>query len=260
MLEREEVAAGHAAKRESRAPHGRQAHPPDDVRPGAADEPGRDAQFRQQAVEVMWDRPVDLVLDGRVDHQAQFPAVVHQPVADVVAQRLGREMPEQGPAMEMAFRFGQARPFGAALPGGRGGRHPVDDPEPLGGPEQPPLDRPDDGRIQQDDRPEEVRPGHGCHESQVPPQGMPHPDHRLGVAALDVPHDLREEVGPALGGRVARVHAQRRNGSDPEMGLQQPQHAAVAGGGKAVGVGKMEHRAAHPGSLSAPSAPVAVMM
>src|SRR5450631_2709778 len=115
MLERKQVTALHAAEREARMAHGRQAYPPHYIGLRPADKAGGHAKTGKPTVQVVRHGAIDLVLDGRIDHQPQILPVSHQPIAHVVSQRFWREVAEQLLAAEMTLGLGEARPFRPAL-------------------------------------------------------------------------------------------------------------------------------------------------
>ena len=111
---------------------------------------------------------------------------------------------------------------------------PVDDPQALRGSQHRAANRPDDGGVHQHDRAEQLGALGRGEEVEIAAERVSYPVHRgNGLDPLD---QLFDQMRPALGRRMARVHADRIAERYGEMLLERPQHRGIARPGKAVGV------------------------
>jgi hypothetical protein len=186
------------------------------------------------------DGAVDLVLDPRVDLEAEAAVLLHQPEAHVVVQALGSEVAEQLAGAEMRPRLLRGAPVAAPVARRAGGRDPVDDSKALGGSEQAAAERSDERRIQQHDAAEELGPAHRGEVVQVAAERMAHAMNRRDF--LDVFDELIDEAGPSFGWRIKWIHADGIDPRDLVGERERMQKRGVARSGEAVRVREVKPR------------------
>src|SRR5712664_1117301 len=114
----------------------------------SADHPGRHAQTRQLLREPVRERPVDAVLDSRIESEPHATRRRHHPQRHVVAQALGIEVLERPLVAKMRVGLVGGGPLGTAAARRAGGRYAVGEAEALHHLEHRPLPAREDRRIQ----------------------------------------------------------------------------------------------------------------
>src|SRR5262249_46517345 len=147
------------------------------------------------------ERPVDAVLDRRVEDEAYARGARAHPEGHVVAQALRVEIAERALVAEVRVGLVGGSPGRAAIAPAAGGRDAVDQAEALHYAERGALPPAEYRRIEQDDRAEERRALQRGEGREIAAERMPHAEHGRALA-LDVLDQLLDQVRPAVGDRV----------------------------------------------------------
>jgi hypothetical protein len=242
VLEGKQVPARHAQLGETRPAHRPQAHAPQDVGIRAADEARRHLERSQVPAHVVRNGAVDEVLDLRIDEQAKAPRRAGEPVAHVMLEAFVGEVPEELLRLEVRLRLLARGPDTAPLARHAGRGDAVDDAQALHHAERAAPEGADHRRIQEHDGAKQRGAAHRGKKVEIGAERVPDAEHRLAaVVALQDVDQLRDEVRPALGRRVAGIGADRLDGADAKVPSQRREHRLIARRGKAVGMREMQY-------------------